>query len=119
MLDRVTAVMTLRRGARRVRRWTASARTSSRPSRRSASGSPSAARAAGPLDRVLRRLLGIEQKMQQYADGRIFVGGVVDRVGMDGFNRVWESPETLPRIEEITDPAPWVARVLGRPAIPA
>jgi coenzyme F420 biosynthesis associated uncharacterized protein len=73
----------------------------------------------GPLDRVLRRLLGLEQKMKQYADGRTFVGGVVDLVGMEGFNRVWTGPETLPRIEELTDPARWVERVLGRPAIPA
>jgi coenzyme F420 biosynthesis associated uncharacterized protein len=71
----------------------------------------------GPLDRVLRRLLGLEQKMKQYADGRLFVGGVVDRVGMEGFNRVWESPETLPKIEELTDPDRWVERVHGRPAV--
>jgi coenzyme F420 biosynthesis associated uncharacterized protein len=73
----------------------------------------------GPLDRVLRRLLGLEQKMKQYADGRTFVGGVIDLVGMDGFNRVWAGPANLPRIEELTDPAAWVERVLGRPAIPA
>jgi coenzyme F420 biosynthesis associated uncharacterized protein len=73
----------------------------------------------GPLDRVLRRLLGLEQKMKQYADGRHFVGGVVDLVGMEGFNRVWTSPETLPRIDELTAPAQWVERVHGRPAIPA
>ena len=73
----------------------------------------------GPFDRVVRRLLGLEQKMKQYADGRHFVGGVVDLVGMDGFNRVWTGPETLPRIEELTAPARWVERVHGRPAIPA
>src|SRR4051794_21442586 len=73
----------------------------------------------GPLDRVLRRLLGLEQKMKQYADGRAFVSGVVDRAGMEGFNRVWAGPENLPRIEELTDPGAWVDRVLGRPAIPA
>jgi coenzyme F420 biosynthesis associated uncharacterized protein len=73
----------------------------------------------GPFDRVVRRLLGLEQKMKQYAEGHEFVAGVVDRVGMDGFNRVWSSPETLPSIDEITDPARWVERVHGRPAIPA
>jgi coenzyme F420 biosynthesis associated uncharacterized protein len=73
----------------------------------------------GPFDRVLRRLLGLEQKMKQYADGRAFVGGVIDLVGMEGFNRVWAGPENLPRIEELTAPAQWVERVLGRPAIPA
>jgi coenzyme F420 biosynthesis associated uncharacterized protein len=73
----------------------------------------------GPLDRVVRRMLGLEQKMKQYAEGRIFVGGVVDLVGMEGFNRVWEGPQNLPRIEELTAPATWVERVIGRPAIPA
>jgi coenzyme F420 biosynthesis associated uncharacterized protein len=73
----------------------------------------------GPLDRVVRRLLGLEQKMKQYADGRHFVGGVVDLVGMQGFNRVWEGPANLPRIEELTAPQKWVDRVFGRPAITA
>src|SRR3954449_709586 len=58
----------------------------------------------GPLDRVLRRLLGLEQKMKQYADGRTLVAGVGERAGMDGFNRVWAGPENLPRIDELTDP---------------
>jgi coenzyme F420 biosynthesis associated uncharacterized protein len=73
----------------------------------------------GPLDRVLRRLLGLEQKMKQYAEGRVFVGGVVDLVGMEGFNRVWEGPANLPRLEELTAPEKWVERVFGRPAITA
>ena len=74
----------------------------------------------GPIDRVLRRLLGLEQKMQQYADGRVFVAGVVELVGMDGFNQVWAGPANLPYKEELTEPARWVERVLGtRPAIPA
>jgi len=73
----------------------------------------------GPFDRVLRRLLGLEQKMKQYADGRTFVGGVVDRVGMQGFNRVWEGPANLPLIDELTNPQKWVDRVFGRPAITA
>ncbi|GAC1326321.1 MAG: zinc-dependent metalloprotease [Mycobacteriales bacterium] len=74
----------------------------------------------GPLDRIMRRLLGLDLKMRQYADGARFVAGVVDIVGMDGFNRVWESPATLPSKAEIADPAGWVERVHGiRPAVPA
>ncbi|MEU2350715.1 zinc-dependent metalloprotease [Modestobacter sp. NPDC049651] len=74
----------------------------------------------GPVDRVLRRLLGLEQKMQQYADGRVFVSGVVDLAGMAGFNQVWERPENLPRKEELTEPRAWVERVLrSTPALPA
>lgn len=65
----------------------------------------------GQLDRLVRRLLGLEAKMRQYREGAIFVRGVVDQVGMDGFNRVWTSPETLPTPAEIGDPKLWVARM--------
>jgi coenzyme F420 biosynthesis associated uncharacterized protein len=65
----------------------------------------------GTLDRMLRRLLGLEAKMAQYRDGAIFVRAVVDKVGMDGFNTVWASAEHLPSLTEIHDPDSWVARV--------
>ncbi|WP_035847957.1 zinc-dependent metalloprotease [Cryptosporangium arvum] len=69
--------------------------------------------ARNPLDKLVRRLLGIEVKMRQYAEGRKFVAEVVERVGMGGFNLIWTSPETLPRPGEIADPDAWVARVVG------
>jgi coenzyme F420 biosynthesis associated uncharacterized protein len=65
----------------------------------------------GAVDQVLRRLLGLDAKARQYADGAKFVRGVIAEVGMDGFNAVWQSPQTLPRPEEIPDPAAWVRRV--------
>jgi coenzyme F420 biosynthesis associated uncharacterized protein len=71
-----------------------------------------------PLEKAIRRLLGIEVKMRQYAEGRKFVHGVVERVGMAGFNRIFSSPLTLPRLEELGDPDAWVTRVHGpQPAI--
>jgi coenzyme F420 biosynthesis associated uncharacterized protein len=66
-----------------------------------------------PLERMVRKLLGIDVKMRQYAEGRKFVHAVVDRVGMAGFNRIWESPVTLPRLSEIGDPQSWIDRVPG------
>ena len=69
-----------------------------------------------PIEKLLRRLLGIEVKMRQYAEGRRFVAAVVERVGMDGFNQIWTSPQTLPLTSEINDPDSWVARVHGAPA---
>lgn len=66
---------------------------------------------SSPLDRLLRRLLGLDQKMKQYAEGRAFIDAVVKDVGMRGFNQVWTSPETLPTRAELTDPAAWVGRV--------
>ena len=67
----------------------------------------------GAFDRMLRRLLGLEAKMRQYRDGAVFVREVTDKVGVDGFNRVWDSPENLPLPAEIEKPAAWVARVHG------
>ena len=66
----------------------------------------------GTFDKVLRRLLGLDAKMAQYRDGATFVRAVVDKVGMAGFNAVWERPENLPSKTEIADPGTWVARVL-------
>jgi coenzyme F420 biosynthesis associated uncharacterized protein len=66
----------------------------------------------GPLDRVLRRLLGLDAKMAQYRDGARFVRAVVDKAGMAEFNAVWEGPENLPSKSEIADPQSWVSRVL-------
>lgn len=66
---------------------------------------------AGRLDAALRKLLGLDAKLRQYRDGERFVRAVVDQVGMDGFNRVWTSPNTLPTKAEIARPAEWVARV--------
>ena len=58
----------------------------------------------GGLDRLLRRLLGLDQKMAQYRDGAIFVRAAVDKVGMDGFNAVWAEPANLPTKQR--DPRP-------------
>ncbi|MDT9689606.1 zinc-dependent metalloprotease [Streptomyces sp. P9(2023)] len=69
------------------------------------------ARGASRLDLALRKLLGLDAKLRQYRDGERFVRAVVDEVGMDGFNRVWTSPNTLPTKTEIAAPADWVARV--------
>jgi len=42
-----------------------------------------------------------------------FVRGVQDTVGVEGFNAVWASPDTLPLAREIADPQAWVRRVHG------
>ncbi|MGW1197629.1 zinc-dependent metalloprotease [Streptomyces sp. NPDC002536] len=70
---------------------------------------------AGRLDAALRKLLGLDAKLRQYRDGERFVRAVVDEVGMEGFNRVWTSPNTLPTKAEIAKPADWIARVHRHP----
>ncbi|MEU8587208.1 zinc-dependent metalloprotease [Streptomyces sp. NPDC048664] len=69
------------------------------------------AKGASRLDLALRKLLGLDAKLRQYRDGERFVRAVVEQVGMDGFNRVWTSPNTLPTKSEIAKPAEWIARV--------
>ena len=70
-----------------------------------------------PLERLLRRLLGLDLKAKQYAEGSVFVRDAVAAVGMAGFNRVWESPATLPTGAEILAPQDWVARIHGTAAL--
>jgi len=72
---------------------------------------------SGLLDRVLRRLLGLDLKALQYAEGKRFVDTAVRELGMAGFNRVWESPATLPTRQEIREPMTWVDRISGTSAI--
>ena len=73
----------------------------------------------GQADGLLRRLMGMDAKLRQYSGGRAFVAGVVDRVGLAGFNRVWDSPATLPTLEEIAQPERWVERIHGAAALGA
>ena len=65
----------------------------------------------GRVEQILRRILGIDLKMRQYAEGSKFVRTVVDEAGMAEFNKVWTSPETLPTRAELSRPADWLARV--------
>jgi len=66
----------------------------------------------GALDRILRRLMGLDAKMAQYRDGAKFVRAVVDRVGMADFNAVFAGADNLPSKIEIAHPEAWVERVL-------
>ena len=79
---------------------------------RSGPSSSSAACGAGTVDRLLRRLLGLEAKMRQYRDGAVFVRAVTDRSASTASTRCGPRPETLPLPER--DPA---ARRVG-PARP-
>ncbi|WP_326544931.1 zinc-dependent metalloprotease [Mycolicibacterium sp. ND9-15] len=69
-------------------------------------------RKQSPLQRVVRALLGVDAKISQYTRGKAFVDHVVSTVGMDRFNTVWSSPETLPLPIEIDEPQRWIDRVL-------
>ncbi|MCF8608603.1 zinc-dependent metalloprotease [Gordonia sp. HY285] len=65
-----------------------------------------------PLQRLIRALIGMDAKIAQYVRGKAFVDEVVETVGMERFNTIWTSPETLPLASEIDEPSAWIARVL-------
>jgi coenzyme F420 biosynthesis associated uncharacterized protein len=61
--------------------------------------------------RVLERLLGLELKMRQYEIGRRFCDAVVADGGPEALARAWSGPESLPRPEELEQPARWLERM--------
>lgn len=65
-----------------------------------------------PLQRLMRALLGIDAKMNQYTRGKAFVDEAVSTVGMRRFNTIWTDAETLPLPSEIDEPRRWIDRVL-------
>jgi coenzyme F420 biosynthesis associated uncharacterized protein len=65
----------------------------------------------GGMEKAFQKAIGFDTKVRQYDMGERFVADVVDRVGMGGFNRVWQNESNLPTLEEIGRPDAWVARV--------
>jgi coenzyme F420 biosynthesis associated uncharacterized protein len=72
-----------------------------------------------PLFKLIERLLGMDLKLRQYEDGRRFCDAVVERGGIEALNRAWSSPDRLPTLAELDDPAAWIRRtelrVVGPP----
>lgn len=113
VLDRLTALMTLLEGHAEFvmdgvgpRVVPSVARIRARFNKRREGGNA--------VEKLLRRLLGVDAKLRQYAEGRTFVHEVVSRVGMAGLNRAWDSPLTLPLLHELQEPEAWIARVGAR-----
>ncbi len=75
--------------------------------------------------RLLGKLLGLEMKMRQYDQGKVFCDEIVRRAGTDALVAVFSAPEALPTIDELTDPVAWLLRMGlplvggGAPALPA
>ena len=65
------------------------------------------------LTKLMSKLLGLDAKMRQYAEGEQFVESVEAAGGAPLMARVWEGPEWLPTLEEVREPALWVARAGG------
>lgn len=67
---------------------------------------------ANPATKLLQRLLGIEAKINQYAQGERFIAEV-ERLGGGpaALEPVWRGASWLPTLAEIRDPEEWLDRV--------
>jgi putative hydrolase len=63
-------------------------------------------------DPVFERLLGIEMKREQYAQGRAFCDAVVELTDEATLGRMWADAEALPSLPEIEEPRLWLARTV-------
>ena len=61
-------------------------------------------------ERILGRLLGMDLKLRQYELGKDFCDAVVATGGIERLNAVWDAPGALPSLEELEQPADWLAR---------
>ncbi len=66
---------------------------------------------AGALTRFLQEIFGIRAKLLQYEEGARFVREVQQEGGRELLARVWESPETLPSLDELRNAQQWVERL--------
>jgi uncharacterized protein (DUF2342 family) len=64
-----------------------------------------------PLTRLLRRLLGMGLKRQQYERGAAFFEAVAAETDIETASRVWDAPENLPTESELDSPSQWLARI--------
>ena len=66
--------------------------------------------------RVISRLLGLDMKLEQYIIGESFINHVIGSNGVQFANKVWESPDQIPSLEEVREPDRWISRIEGESA---
>ena len=64
-----------------------------------------------PVAKLLQRLLGIEAKINQYAQGEAFIAEVERLGGAEALDPVWRGASWLPTLAEIKEPEEWLDRV--------
>ena len=64
------------------------------------------------IERLFARLTGLDLKYEQYRLGEEFIDGIAAERGHDVAKRIWGNPASLPTMEEIRQPALWLARVV-------
>ncbi len=68
-------------------------------------------RNASGVTRLFQKLVGLEAKLAQYAQGEAFIGAVEAHGGTALLDRVWEDPSHLPDLGEIREPDRWIERL--------
>lgn len=63
-------------------------------------------------EQFLQQFAGLKLGRWRAADATQFCDDVVERWGEDALARVWEAPENMPKLDELSDPIGWNARVL-------
>ena len=63
-------------------------------------------------DPVFERLLGVEMKREQYAQGRAFCDTVVELTDEVTLARMWDSADAMPSLPEVVEPRLWLARTV-------
>jgi putative hydrolase len=63
-------------------------------------------------EQFLQQFAGLKLERWRAADATQFCDDVVERWGEDALTRVWEAPENMPELHELSDPIGWNARVL-------
>ncbi|HWF50417.1 MAG TPA: zinc-dependent metalloprotease [Solirubrobacteraceae bacterium] len=67
-------------------------------------------RSQSTLSRIVARMLGLELKLRQYEQGKIFCDVIVEADGTEALHYVFSSPGALPTLTELRDPPLWLAR---------
>ncbi|MCL5958929.1 MAG: zinc-dependent metalloprotease, partial [Chloroflexi bacterium] len=62
-------------------------------------------------ERLFIKLTGLDMKMEQYRLGEAFVEYVAKQKGTGFVNRIWDSPASLPSMEEVRNPLGWIQRM--------
>ncbi len=63
-------------------------------------------------EQSLQQVVGLELQRHRAGDAAAFCTEVEDRWAESTLDRVWEQPDNLPTLTELTDPVGWAARVM-------
>jgi putative hydrolase len=63
-------------------------------------------------DQYLQQLVGLELRRDRAEIAAAFCREVEERWGAEALDKIWDDPENLPNLDELSDPLGWAARVL-------